>query len=152
MIEFVLKTHKRAVECQGVVWDNGSVSLSNGIWFGCYEAVDVAYGERLLFSIPGEYQGFADTVGHILMLCPGHERYPRLTIENGRDEHCYVFLTEEDKGIAFSGSMDADDGPWARPWMDGHFEDKDLLGCGLTVDAKCAKMVAVCKTAKAAMG
>lgn len=149
MIEFVLKTHKRAVECQGVVWDNGSVSLSNGSWLDCYEGVDVAYGDRLLFSIPGEYDKFAETVGQILMLCPGHERYPRLTIEHDRGESYYVFLTEHDKGVAFS--MGGDYGPWARPWMDGYFEDEDLLGVGLTVDAKCAKMVAVCNTAKAAM-
>lgn len=152
MIEFSLKKNRRELKHQGVVWDNGGVSLSNGLWFDCYEAVDVAYGNELSFCIPGEYQRFADAVGHILMLCSGHEQYPRLTIERDRYESFYVFLTEEDKGIAFSGSLDGADGPWARPWVDGSSVDEDLLGVGLSVDEKCAKMVAVCKTAKAAMG
>jgi hypothetical protein len=153
MIEFSLKNKNgRWLKHQGVVWDNGGVSLSNGLWFDCYEAVDVAHGEELFFCIPGEYQRFADAVGHILMLCSGHERYPRLTIQHDRGESYYVFLIDENNGIAFSGSLDDADGPWARPFYEGFYVDEDLLGSGLTVDAKCAKMVAVCKTEKAEMG
>jgi len=152
MIEFSLKKNRREVKHQGVVWDNGGVSLSNGLWFDCYEDLTVVCGEELSFSIPGEYQKFADAVGHILMLCSGHERYPRLTIERERHESYYVFLTDETNGIAFSGSLDDADGPWARPFYEGAYEDEDLLGSGLTVDEKCAKMVEVCKTAKAGMG
>lgn len=152
MIEFSLKKNRRELKHQGVVWDNGGVSLSNGLWFDSYEALTVVCGEELSFCIPGEYQRFADAVEHILTLCSGHERYPRLTIERDRSGYFYVFLTDEDNGVAFSGSLDGADGPWARPWVDGSSVDEDLLGVGINVDAKCAKMVAVCKTAKAAMG
>ena len=48
--------------------------------------------------------------------------------------------------------MEGEHGPWARPWEDGFYVDEDLLGDGLSVDARCAKMVAVCKTAKASTG
>ena len=158
MIEYALNKNDgllkrtREIVCEGAVWSNGYISLSNGRSFIVSEAfVDYCSGNGFHFHIPGEYSGFANAVGHILKLCPGLDQYPRLTIKHDRRESYYVFLTEANKGVAFSGSMDAADGPWARPWDDGLYEDKDLLGVGINVDAKCAKMVAVCKNAKEAM-
>ena len=137
MLDFTMKD-KGGIWCQGVVWDDGSVSLSNGLHFISFREARTFCGKEVKFCIPGIYVGLAEVVEEALMLCPGKDKYPRMTVHGECPNDYFVFATGEESGVAFS--RDACDSTWVREWDGCGPHGEDFLGSDGTWVEKCSRI------------